>query len=261
MANPITAPYANFVLENKIADILDTHIDMMSIAKADYSLTESAGMKKTVHVYKAVGNVQDLTEGVGNSQNITAQYDSFDYDVAVTQGRFVYSDEALMKDPTFIETGIKGIADKMANDLSTKVFAEYAKRTLTQEGGFDFNHVVDAIAKYPYESENGLFLVIGSDMKAEFRKNLKDSLEYSEGFARTGYIGSVCGVPVIVSKACDGHAYLADKEAVTIFVKKGVEIENARIANTRTNEVYGRKVMVVALTDATRVIELVDGSH
>jgi hypothetical protein len=93
--------------------------------------------------------------------------------------------------------------------------------------------------------------------KATVRKNLGEDLKYSEGFARTGYIGSVCGVPVIVSKAVPaGEGYLATKEAVTCFVKKGSEIEQEREANIRKNKVFARKVMLVALTDATKVVKL-----
>ena len=71
----------------------------------------------------------------------------------------------------------------------------------------------------------------------------------------------VCGVPVIVSKAVPaGTAYLGTKEAVTCFVKKGSEIEQERDANTRKNDVYARKVMVIALTDATKMIKLTSGA-
>jgi hypothetical protein len=82
-------------------------------------------------------------------------------------------------------------------------------------------------------------------------------LSYVEGFVRSGYIGHVCGVPVIVSKAVeDGKAYLASKDAVTCFVKKGSEVEQEREANTRKNTVYARKVMLVALTNADKVVKL-----
>jgi hypothetical protein len=107
------------------------------------------------------------------------------------------------------------------------------------------------------EDEAGLFLIVNPAQKAIIRKNLGEDLKYSEGFARTGYIGSVCGVPVIVSKAVPaGTGFLATKEAVTVFIKKGAEIEPARDADTRKNTIFARKAMVVALTDATKVVKL-----
>ena len=107
------------------------------------------------------------------------------------------------------------------------------------------------------ESEDGLFMLINPAQKATIRKNLGQDLKYSEGFARTGYIGSVCGVPVIVSKAVPANeGYLATKDAVTCFVKKGTEIEQERDADTRKNSIFARKVMLVALTDGTKCVKL-----
>ena len=107
------------------------------------------------------------------------------------------------------------------------------------------------------ENEEGLFLLISPADKAGFRKALREDLSYSEGFVRTGYIGSVAGVPVVVSKAVPaGKGFLATKDAVTVFIKKDTEIEQERDANTRKNSVFGRKVAVIALTDANKVVKL-----
>lgn len=255
MANTV---YANFVLENKIADMLDTKVDMNAYLTPDRSLTENPGMKKTIHTYTATGNVEDLAQGVGNSGDIAVSFTSDDYNVQVTQGRFVYFDEEAMKDPMVIETGLKAISDKMTNDLTSKAIAEFGKATLSKTGcTWKFDDFVDAIALYPYEDEAGLFCLVNPAQLAAIRKNLGTALSYSEDFVRTGYIGHVCGVPIIVSKAVPaGEAYIATKEAVTCFIKKGVEIEQDRDPNLRKNEVFGRKVMVVALTDATRVVKM-----
>ena len=52
--------YPNTVLENKIEDLLTTHVDMNNYLTPDYSLTESAGMKKVVHTYTSTGDVQEI---------------------------------------------------------------------------------------------------------------------------------------------------------------------------------------------------------
>lgn len=254
--------YENFVLESRIEDLLTTHVDMNAYMTADYSLTESAGMKKVINTYTATGNVEDLTMGEGNTGSIEVSFTPVEYEVGTTQGKFSYYDEQEMTDPMVVEVGLQGVSQKMTNDLTSKAIAAMDKATLIKYS-FDwtFNDVVDAIAMYPYENENGLFMLINPAQKATLRKNLADELKYSEGFARTGYIGTVCGVPVIVSKAVPaGTAYLGTKEAVTCFIKKGSEIEQARDANTRKNDVYARKVMVIALTDATKMIKLTSGA-
>lgn len=249
--------YENFVLENKIEDILLTAVDLQSYMTVDNTLTLAPGMKKIVHTYKATGNVEDLEMGEGNTDQIGVTFDSAEYDVKVTQGKFQYYDEQEMTDPMVVDTGLDGLAKTMINDFTTKAIAEYDKATLTETGKVSFDVIVDAIAKMNTEDESGLFLLISPADKAEFRKALKDDLSYSEGYVRTGYIGTVAGVPVIISKAVPANtAYLATAEAVTLFIKKGSEIEQQRDADIRSNEIYARKVALVALTDATKVVKI-----
>ena len=250
--------YDNFVLENKIEDLLITAVDMNAYLTPDYSLTETAGMTKKIHTYTSVGSVQDLAMGEGNTEEIEVSFTETEYKVGTTQGNFNYFDEQAMTDPTLIDAGLKGLSQKMTNDLTTKAIAELNKATIVKTGcTWTFDDVVDAIALYPHESEEGLFLLINKAEKGSFRKNLKSELSYTEDFVRAGYIGHVCGVPVVVSDAVPaGTAFLASKAAVKCLIKKGVEIEQEREANIRKNKVFARKVMVVALVDATRVVKL-----
>lgn len=250
--------YDNFVLENKIEDMLITQLDMNAYITPDYSLTEAPGMVKKVNTYTGLGNVEDLAMGEGNTQDIGVDYSTKEYRVGVTQGRFPYYDEQEMTDPMVVETGLKKLAENMTNDLTTKAIAEFGNATiLSPITAWSFDDFVDAIAKYPHENEDGLFCLVNPAQKAAIRKQLGDTLQYSEGFARTGYIGTVCGVPVIISKAVpEGIAFLATKDAVKVFVKKGVEVEQERDADHRKNTVFARKVMLVALTDATRVVKM-----
>lgn len=116
-----------------------------------------------------------------------------------------------MIDPMVVDTGLKHSADNMINEFTKLAIEEFDKATLeVKPAAWSFDAVVDAIAKLNVEDESGLFLLISPADKAAFRKALRDDLNYSEGFVRTGYIGSVAGVPVIVSKAiAAGKGYLA----------------------------------------------------
>ena len=250
--------YENFVLENKMEDLLTTAVDMNAYMTADTSLTENAGMKKKVNTYTATGNVQELGMGEGNTEDIEVSFITNEYEVGTTQGRTYYYDEQEMTDPYAVDVALKGLADIMTNDLTAKAIGEFKKATMVQYGAtWVFDNIVDAIAKMNLEKEEGLFLLINPAQQAAFRKNLKDDLKYVEGFVRAGYIGTVCGVPVIISKAVPvGEAYLATREAITCFIKKGNEIEQERDANTRKNTIFARKVMLVALTNATKVVRL-----
>ena len=213
--------YPNTVLENKIEDLLTTHVDMNNYLTPDYSLTENAGMKKVIHTYTSTGDVQDLTMGQGNSDDIEVSFTSKEYTVTTTQGRFKYFDEQEMQDPMVVDTGINGLTQRMTNDLTKKAIAEFGKTTnIKYNCTWTYNDVVDANV-------------------------------------RTGYIGDVCGATVVVSNAVPaGEAYLGDKTAAKCFLKKGIEVEQERDANTRENRVFARKVMLVALVDEGRMVKL-----
>lgn len=248
--------YNNFVLENKLESVLTTKLNLLNYLTPDYSLQAQPGMIKKVHTYKPTGSVEDLTQGNGNTQSIDAGFIERVYTVGVTQGRFPWYDEQEMTDPAYVDAGIKGLAEIMANDLTTKAIKEFGHAILAKTTtNFALADIIDAMALYPYEEEAGLFMLVGLKAKAALRKQLKDELKYVEDFARKGYIGHIMGMPVYESKAVpDDCAFIATKEAVTAFIKKGVESEQERDANTRKNTLYARKCMVVALTDATRVV-------
>ena len=250
--------YDNFVLENKLKDQLETKLSMLDYVTVDDTLVESAGMIKKVNVYKASGAAQDVAEGEGNTESIEMSYTPAEYKVGTTQARFVYTDEDAMSDPYMVDAGISKLAESLVNALSKKVNDEYWHATeYVTASSIDFGTFVDAIAKFNKEGDNELtlFALCNPAMKATLRKALKDDLKYVEDFSRTGYIGTVAGVPIVGDKLIpDGCIIIATKAAVTYFRKKNVETEQDRDQNTRKNTLYGRQVGVVAFTDATECV-------
>ena len=250
--------YENVVISNKINDILSTAVNLNNYLTIDNTLAENAGMTKKVITYTSTGNVEALGMGEGNKGSLEVQKNEVEYTVKTFQGKFAFYDEEEMTDGMVVDTGLKHSADNMINKFTELAVAEYAKASLeVPAAAWSFDAVVDAIAKMNIEDESGLFLLISPADKAAFRKALKDDLNYSEGYVRTGYIGSVAGVPVVVSKAIPaGTGYLATKDAITTFIKKDTETEYERDADTRNNTYWVRKVAVVALTDATKVVKI-----
>ena len=250
--------YENVILSSKLNDILTTKVDLNQYMTIDTSMAEEAGMKKTVNVYTSTGDVEELGMGEGNSQGIEVTFTAKDYEVKTYQGKFSFYDEQEAKDPMIVDAGLQHSGDIMTNKWTSLAIGEMEKATLeVTPDAWGFDAVVDAIAKMNIEDESGLFLLISPADKAEFRKALADDLKYSEGFARAGYIGSVCGVPVVVTKAVPaGKGYLATKEAVTVFVKKDTETEYDRDKDVRENTYWVRKVGVVALTDETKIVKI-----
>lgn len=255
MANTV---YENFVLENKLTDILNTKLNVKSLMTIDTDLSENAGMKKTIHKYTYTGAVESVAENEGNTVVGEIGFTSEDYEVGVSQQTFKYTDEQFMKDPMVLDGGMAGSSTLMINDMNDKFFAELQKATVEQAyDTFSYDVCVDAINKMNLEDESGLFLIIGNDLKAVIRKDDDFKSKELGKIIADGAIGTISGVPVIVSKKVPANvAYLATKEAVTLYTKKESEIEQDRDKDKRINYVYMRKVNLVALTDATKVVAL-----
>lgn len=252
--------YDNVVLANKFEDILTTKVNMSNYMTVDTSLTEQAGMTKQINVYTAEGNVEDLKMGEGNTEDISVSYETKEYAVGTTQGRFQYFDEQAMTDPMVVESGLKGLAQTMTNDFTAKAIAEMAKATKSVQGPALPDTIADAIAECDTEDELAYTLLVNPADKAQVRVGLSTDLKYVEDYVRKGYIGTIYGVPVVSSNAIPkGTAYLVNKEAITLFIKKNTEVENERDANVRNNIVYMRKVALVALTDENKICKITWG--
>lgn len=249
--------YDNVVLANKFDDILTTKVNMSNYMTVDTSLAENAGMTKKINVYTAIGNVEDLKMGEGNSKDISVSFTEKEYKVGTTQGRFQYFDEQAMTDPFAIEAGLKGLAQSMANDFTNKAIAEMAKATKTVTGPALPDTVADAIGECDTEDELAYTLLVNPKDKAQIRVGLATDLKYVEDYVRKGYIGTIYGVPVVSSNAIPkGTAYLMNKEAITLFIKKDTNVANERDENIRNNIVYMRKVAIVALTDENKICKI-----
>ena len=275
MPNQIVKPaqhqlYDNEVLAVKLDEILETYLNAQNLMTVDASLVEAAGMWKTINTYIYEGNVKEVGMGEGNEDSGVVKLEAINHEVKVFQQHFKYQDEEIMRDPRVLEVAIKGMAESMVNHLNKQFFDAIASLDSLEEEGamvqevskIGYEEVVDGLARFANvkaanEDEAGLFLLISHTDRAELRKD-PDFVSAQLGkILFDGQIGSIAGVPVIVSrKVPAGEAYLMTKEAVTCFVKKSSEVEQDREPNTRTNHIYGRKVNLVALTDATKIVKI-----
>ena len=71
-----------------------------------------------------------------------------------------------------------------------------------------------------------------------------------------GQVGTIAGIPVIATKALTTAAYVMTNEAVKLFMKKDVEVEQSRDADKRKNSVYLRSAYICALVDATKICKV-----
>jgi hypothetical protein len=255
--------YENFVLANTVEDQYNSHLDLMRFCTIDNDLVGTPGMKKKIHVYSATSGTEKLGMGQGNSKDITVSYAPVEYEILMAQNRFPYFDEEEMTDPMVVDTGMRHAGVDLFNHVNADIFAEFNKATLTHSAAApDFACFADAAAKLNVENLENLELfafVCPADM-AKIRKALKDELRYVEAFARQGYVGTVAGWNLYTKKdAVAGTIVGGTKEAVTLFNKRGVEVEQERDADIRQNAIWSRKYFLAALTDATKAVKITIG--
>lgn len=251
--------FNNKVIEAKAKDLLTTSVNTRSLMSVDYDLTQNAGMVKTVNTYTYTGAAEALSVGAGNTTRGSIAYSGVDYTVQMVQQAFDYYDEDYLKDNTIVDNMVKGATQVMANKMTADFVAECAKASLahTATNGLIYDEIVDAIGVMNVEDESGLFLLVNNEGKAELRKDDDYKAAHMGDVVYNGQVGTVCGIPVVCSKAIPANtAYLMTKEAVKLFMKKDVETEQNRVADTRKNEVYLRACYVCALADATKIVKI-----
>lgn len=254
MANTV---FANKVIEAKAKDLLTTAVNTRNLMAIDASLAAEAGMTKTINVYTYAGTAEELGVGEGNTSRGSISYEGKDYTVKMVQQAFDYQDEDFMKDNTIVDNMIKGANQVMVNKMTADFIGEVNKATLSVPGGLSYDTIVDAIAKLNVEDESGIFVIVNPEGKATLRKDADYVAARMGEVVYNGQVGAIAGIPVIVSKAVEAPVVMT-KEAIKLFMKKDVEVEQERDADTRTNSVYLRTAYICALVDATQICKIAE---
>lgn len=260
--------YDNFYLSNEVEDQFNSHLDLQTFCNIDRTLEGTAGMVRKINVYRATNGTEKLAMGAGNTKSIEVSYTPEEYRILLAQNRFDYYDEQAMTDPNLVPVGVRHMGTDMFNTVNADIYAEFGKATLSVNApAFDFDAFVDAQAKMNLENLEGvsIFGFVSPADVAKIRKALKESLQYVEAFAKNGYVGTVAGVNLYTKKdATVGEIVIATKDAVTLFVKKGAEVEQppraADDANIRKNTILSRKYYLAALTDETKAVKITLGA-
>lgn len=252
--------YENFFLSNEVEDQYNSHLDLQQFCTIDNTLVGTAGMKRKINVYRATDGTEKLVMGAGNTKSIEVNFTDSEYEILLAQNRFQYYDEQAMTDPNLVPVGMKHAGTDMYNTVNADIFAEFNKTGLTVPAtAFGFDAFVDASAALNLENleDVSIFGFVSPKDMAKVRKALKDDLKYVEAYAKNGYVGTVAGISLYTkADAEEGTIIVGTKEAVTIFNKKGVEVEQDRDGNIRQNTIYSRKYYLAALTDETKAVKI-----
>ena len=250
--------YENFVLENKMTDLVNSNLDVNALFTRDDSLTTEAGLDKIVNKYTYTGKVEQLAKGAKNTQRGTVSFVPTKYTVKRYQQTFDYNDMDIMQDPYLLDVATAGASVVMANEIRDEYFAELAKISKTHEYDvFNYDAVVDALAEINKEVETDMFIIMGNDLRATIRKDADYKASRQGEILYSGQFGTISGVPCLFSKLCgEGEAFITAKDQVKFFVKKDGSVEQDRDIETKDNTVVYERHGVMALGDETKSIKL-----
>ncbi len=254
--------YDNFVLENKMTDLVNTNLDVHALFVTDASLENVDGLQKVINKYTYTGAVEKLAKGAKNSVRGGNTMVSTTYTVERYQQTFDYNDADVMKDSFYLDTLTTGAATLMANHIKEQYFAELAKISNVHNADvFNYDAVVDALAAIGREVESDQVIVMGIDAKAAIRKDADYKSSRQGEILYTGQFGDICGVPCVCSKLVPANTvYVTSRDAVKFFVKKNGTIEQDRDIETKDNTVVYERWGVMALVDESKSIKIAIGA-
>jgi hypothetical protein len=254
MANTV---FENKVIEAKAKDLLTTSVNTRNLMTVDNTLAESEGMTKTINVYTYTGEAEELGVGEANSTRGSIAYVGTDYTVKRVQQTFDYNDADFLKDNSIVDNMLKGANQQMVNKMTSDFVGEAQKASVAHSAAeFGYDAIVDAISKLNVEDESQLFVVIPNAWKADLRKDEDYKAARLGEVIYNGQVGTICGIPVIATKALTDAAYVMTKEAVKLFMKQDVEVEQDRDIEKKVNTIVLTTYYICALADATKICKV-----
>lgn len=262
-------------VSNEIEDLYASHLDLTGFATVDNGLQGVDGDIRKINVYGASGDAEDVAEGQGNSGYISTSLVEKEYQIKCAQAWFRYSDEAYMRDPIAVQTGITRLGVSLFDKVNAEIYGEMAKASRAVISAKpDFDAFVDAASKINFVDGNEtareyqgrtiptLWAIMDSATLASARKAMKDQIVYDPTLAWSqGYVGTIAGIALYVKQnAAANMIYVGTDKAVTIFNKTGVNTEVAARAkdeaNKRLNDIFARKYYIVALTNDSQIVQI-----
>ena len=264
------------VMAPMISAKLPKAIKATPFAKIDNTLEGQPGSTITVPKYEYIGDAEDLAEGItANTAELKTDTAEYTIKKAVKQVRL--TDEAVLSGygnpvgETNNQLGL-AIAAKVDNDvmdalLSSRVVYDGSSSAIS------YNGIVDAIDLFMEEDNVEKAMFIHPSQVSELRKdsNFISKDKYGNSVMVNGEIGMVANARIIPSKkvpysATDGAfvcpiVELRPEEqtgdelaAVTIYMKRNVNIETERDLTNYTTLIGADEHYVAALTDESKVV-------
>lgn len=262
------------VMAPMISAKLEKAIVATPFAKIDTTLQGRPGDTITIPKYAYIGMATDLAEGVtADKTKLATSKGTFTVKKAVKQVEL--TDEAVLSgygNPVG-ETNsqlAKAIADKIDTDVFDAL--KGAQLTYTSAGDISYNEIVNAIDGLNEEQNVEKVMFIHPKQVTQLRKdsNFISNDKYPNNVIMKGEIGMIANCRIVASKKAinDAGTYFLnpivelrpedqtgdESSAVTIFMKRGINLETQRELGNYTTLIGADEHYVVGVTDESKII-------
>lgn len=265
-----TTKITNLVNPQVMADMisyeLEKKIKISPLATIDTTLQGQAGDTITVPKYAYIGEAEDVAEGVAMGTTVLTA-SSTQAKIKKAGKAVELTDESILSgygDPLGeANSQLKlSIAGKVDSDCMTALRGA----TLRYDGVanvISYDGIVSAVDLFEEEDQETKVMFIHPKQITQLRKDadFKDINKYPLQTVMTGVIGEIAGCQIVPSKRVnensDGTGYecpVVKTGALTIYLKRGVEVETDRDILKKTTVVSVDEHFVAVLSNESKVV-------
>lgn len=243
-------------------------------AAIDTTLQGRPGSTITVPKYVYVGDAEDLGEGI-DATATTLTTTTAEYTIKKAVKQIQLTDEAVLSgygNP--VGEANNQLGKSLASKIDSDVFTALYTASQTYDGSasaISYNGIVDAVDKFQEEENVEKVMFIHPLQVSELRKdsNFISKDKYGNQVMVDGEIGMVANTRIVPSKRVEvkDGAFVCplielkpeeqtgdDIAAVTIYLKRNVNIETERNLKNYTTLIGADEHYVAALTDESKVV-------
>lgn len=262
------------VMAPMISAKINAKIVAIPFAKVDNTLVGEPGSSITVPKYKYIGDATDLAEGQ-TADKTKLETSSAKYTIKKAVKQVELTDEAVLSgygNPVGETNNQLALAinSKIDNDVMAQLKGAQLSKTFATD--ISYANIVDAIDVLAEEENVEKVMFIHPHQVSTLRKdaNFISNDKYNNNVIMRGEIGMIANTRIVPSKKAindAGTQYLNpivelrpesqtgdETAAVTIFVKRGINLETQRELSNYTTLIGADQHYVVALTDESKVI-------
>ena len=261
------------VMAPMISAKLAKAIKVTPFANIDNTLQGRPGSTITVPKYVYIGDASDLAEGA-TAVPTTLTTTTAEYEIKKAVKQVELTDEAVLSgygNPVGETNNQLALAIASKVDQDAMDALQTASVAFTANANISYNGIVDAIDLFQEEDNVEKVMFIHPSQVSELRKdaNFISKDKYGNEVMVNGEIGMVANARIVPSKrvpltegvySCPIVELKPEEQtgdetaAITIYMKRGVNLETERHLNNYTTLIGADEHYVAALTDESKVV-------